>query len=154
MRPVILLVSIITFSVCRAQDVKVYKAAHLLQRISSPDTIFVVNFWATWCKPCVQELPVFDSITAKEYPRVKVMLVCLDFAEDIKTKVIPFLKRTKIRSECVLLDEVDGNAYIDHIDRSWTGAIPATLIKHGDSRSLLEGKVGLKKIRAGISRLR
>src|SRR5690606_6809447 len=46
------------------------------------DSIYVINFWATWCKPCIKELPAFEKI-ASEYAdkKVKVLLVSLDFPD-------------------------------------------------------------------------
>src|SRR5688572_13825498 len=104
-----------------------YKINDLLRRIETKDSIYVLNFWATWCKPCIQELPAFDSLTLlTKNTNTKVLLVCLDFSDEINSKVIPFLKKNKIQSECVLLDEVNGNDYIDRISKDWGGAIPAT----------------------------
>ncbi len=108
----------------------VYKINDLVKRIhNSSDTVYVVNFWATWCKPCVQELPEFDNFSKKEHGKpVKVLLVCLDFKEELNKKVNPFLRKNNYSVECVLLDEVNGNDFIDKIDPKWSGAIPATLI--------------------------
>jgi thiol-disulfide isomerase/thioredoxin len=108
----------------------VYKIGDLLKRIDNKsDTIYIVNFWATWCKPCVQELPEFEAFSkahAKE--KVKVLLVSLDFKEELNKKVNPFLLKNKYKTECVILDEVNGNDFIDKIDKRWSGAIPATFI--------------------------
>lgn len=135
-----------------AQSVSgVYKTEDLLKRISHPDTVYVVNFWATWCKPCIQELPAFDSLqTETGQQNVKVLLVTLDFKEDLLTKTNPFLKKRGMRSECVLLDEVNGNEFIDRIDPQWSGAIPATLFKHGDKRAFLEKKTHLTELKENL----
>jgi thiol-disulfide isomerase/thioredoxin len=90
------------------------------------DEVQVINFWATWCAPCVKELPLFEKLGA-ETPGVKVTLVNLDFADKIE-KVNAFMTRKSIKSETVLLDEIDYNTWIDKVDASWQGAIPATLI--------------------------
>jgi thiol-disulfide isomerase/thioredoxin len=90
------------------------------------DEVQVINFWATWCAPCVKELPLFEKLEA-ETPGVKVTLVNLDFADGIE-KVNAFMTRKRIKSETVLLDEIDYNTWIDKVDASWQGAIPATLI--------------------------
>lgn len=115
-----------------AQKPAVIKITDLEKRIKADnDTTYIVNFWATWCKPCVEELPYFDSITAKyDGTKVKVLLVSMDFAEDLDKKVVPFLQKKKLRSEVVLLDEVNGNYFIPKVDEKWTGAIPATLIRN------------------------
>jgi thiol-disulfide isomerase/thioredoxin len=90
------------------------------------DRIHVINFWATWCGPCVKELPLLEALTAKNDPSIKVTLVSLDFADEIG-KVNSFIERKKITSEVLLLDEIDYNEWIDRVDKSWGGAIPATL---------------------------
>ena len=113
-----------------AQEVSVIKFSdlELLMNDREPD-IQIINFWATWCKPCVKELPYFEKINETyKSDGVKVLLVSLDFVEDLESKTIPFIARRDIKSEVVLLDETDYNAFIDSIDPSWSGAIPATLV--------------------------
>lgn len=112
------------------QQVPVLKITDLEKRIKNgSDTTYIVNFWATWCAPCVKELPDFDSIS-KEYAntKIKVLLVTMDFKEELQAKVIPFIKAKKLYSEVVLLDEVNGNYFIPKISDAWSGALPATLI--------------------------
>ncbi|MCE3258739.1 MAG: thioredoxin [Bacteroidetes bacterium] len=120
-----------------------------MKRIDTTKTPLVVNFWATWCKPCIQELPAFDSLTDLKQ-NVKVLLVSLDFKEDIKTKVDPFLKKHRIVSECVLLDEVNGNDYINKISTNWSGAIPGTLFKNKETRFFIEKKLHLESLKAHL----
>ncbi|MES2286883.1 MAG: TlpA disulfide reductase family protein [Bacteroidota bacterium] len=113
-----------------SQNVSVIKITDLEKRIrNNSDTTYIVNFWATWCVPCVKELPDFDSINSTYInKKVKVILVSLDFKEDLKIKLMPFISTKKIRSEVVLLDELNANYFIPKISDEWTGAIPATLI--------------------------
>lgn len=108
----------------------VYKIEDLLKRIhNASDTVYVVNFWATWCKPCVQELPDFEKLGQETVnTKTKVLLVSMDFKENLKDKVEPFLKKNNYRTECVLLDEIDGNSFINKLNPKWSGAIPATYI--------------------------
>lgn len=136
------------------QVTHVYKTTEFLKRISSPDTLYVVNFWATWCKPCIQELPSFDSLHQKIKQRnVKILLVCLNFKDEINNKVNPFLIKNKIVSEVVLLDEVNGNDYIDLISKNWTGAIPATLVKFGETNLFYEKKITLKDLELALYKI-
>jgi len=93
----------------------------------SSDKIIIVNFWATWCAPLVKELPLFESFGAANANKVTVKLISLDYADKID-KVNAFIKRKSIQSEVLLLDEIDGNTWIDKVDHSWGGAIPATII--------------------------
>lgn len=90
------------------------------------DKIHIINFWATWCGPCVKELPQFEALTAKNNPSVKVTLISLDFADEIN-KVNSFINRRKMKSPVFLLDEIDYNSWIDQVESTWGGAIPATL---------------------------
>ncbi|MBA3705008.1 MAG: TlpA family protein disulfide reductase [Bacteroidetes bacterium] len=121
-----LLTSILGYS----QNIPVVKFNDLEKRIkNASDTTYVVNFWATWCIPCIKELPDFDSINESyRNNKVKVLLVSIDFKEDLKTKVLPFINTRKIKSEIILLDELNGNYFIPKVSEQWTGAIPATLL--------------------------
>lgn len=115
-----------------AQKISVIKITDLEKRLdNNSDTTYIVNFWATWCAPCVKELPDFDSIT-KMYPsgKVKVLLVTMDFKEDLESKVVPFYNKIKLKSEVFVLDELNGNYFIPKVSADWTGAIPATLIRN------------------------
>ncbi|WP_317046884.1 TlpA disulfide reductase family protein [Olleya aquimaris] len=90
---------------------------------------YVVNFWATWCAPCVKELPYFEKLN-KEYSnkKVEVILVSLDFPKHLETKLKPFLNKHKLKSEVILLNDVDSNTWIPKVNKDWSGAIPATII--------------------------
>lgn len=90
---------------------------------------YVINFWATWCKPCVKELPAFEQLNENYKENgVKVVLVSLDFPKKIKTGVIPFIEKHQLQSEVVLLDDPDANTWIPKVSEEWSGAIPATVI--------------------------
>ncbi len=98
-------------------------------RASQNDTTYVINFWATWCMPCLHELPEFEKLTeAYKNKKVKVILVSLDFYKKLNITVIPYLEKTRIQAEVVLLNEPDYNAWIDKVDKKWEGSIPATVI--------------------------
>ncbi len=142
------------FSALRSQTVvHVYKIADLLNRIDTTHTPLVINFWATWCKPCIQELPAFDSLTAGNNT-CKVILMSLDFKEDIDKKVIPFLKKNKVITDCGLLDEINGNDYINKISETWSGAIPATLFIYKKRKILVEKKLTLLQMQKYLDDLK
>lgn len=103
------------------------------------DTTYVVNFWATWCKPCVKELPAFEKLN-REYrnEKVKVLLVSLDFIKHYDSKLIPFIKKYNLQSEVILLNDPRSNRWIDKVSPEWSGAIPATVIYRGDKRGFYE----------------
>jgi thiol-disulfide isomerase/thioredoxin len=122
-------------------DVEVVKWPTLEQYIHQKnDKIKVINFWATWCKPCMEELPHFEKVH-KHYKdqNVEVLLVSLDQAS-MKDKVKASLKKNDITAKVILLDEVDFNQWINQVDSTWSGSIPATLIvsKHNTSKQFYE----------------
>jgi len=111
--------------------------AHILEQ--EDDKIYVVNFWATWCKPCIKELPEFEAIVENYGNQgVEVILVSLDFSEKLKSHVIPFIEEHNLQSKVVLLDDTDSNTWIPKVAEQWSGAIPATIIYSKDSRKFYE----------------
>jgi thiol-disulfide isomerase/thioredoxin len=103
------------------------------------DTLYLVNFWATWCVPCVKEMPAIQKITAKySEAKFKVLLVSFDFPSQIESRLKPFLKNHNISSDVVVLDDADFNSWIDKVEINWSGSIPATLIYDAHSRDFYE----------------
>jgi len=122
---------LLIFSViyCNAQ-VKLLTLKELKIRMAKgKDTTYVINFWATWCAPCVEELPYFEKLskTYKNKP-FKVILMSLDFRSKLQTEVIPFIKKHRITSEVYVVNEPDQQAFIENVDKKWSGALPATLL--------------------------
>lgn len=100
---------------------------------------YVINFWATWCKPCIEELPAFEKLNEVYRGRnVKVILVSLDFPNQLEKRLIPYIKDHNIKSKVVLMSDPDQNNWIPKIDKDWSGAIPATLIYNRNERVFYE----------------
>ncbi|WP_304236377.1 TlpA disulfide reductase family protein [Jiulongibacter sediminis] len=131
-----------TISFCAdAQEIKVIRFAELEQLISeSKSKVTVVNFWATWCKPCLEEIPSFKTISEKyRLKDVNLLLVSLDFAKDVE-RVKAFATRKDIGNHVVLLNEPDYNSWIDKIDPKWSGALPATVLLTETGKEFYEKK--------------
>jgi len=113
----------------------------LLKRKS--DTTYVVSFFASWCAPCIQELPDLQAFALEhQTEKVKVILVSLDFEEDASEALIPLMEKYAITQPVWLLVE-NGNRWISHVDKHWNGSIPATLIFNNavKKRVLLQQRV-------------
>ena len=105
---------------------------------SQSDTVQVVNLWATWCKPCVHEIPGFLRVAeAFKGKPVKFLFVSLDFKQDLKRKLVPFINKQQITQPVALLDEPDYNSWIPKLEPGWGGSIPATLIFNNHTRKRL-----------------
>lgn len=123
-----------------AQMVEVIKYPDLANLIASQsEKNKVINFWATWCRPCVKELPQFLDLYEKyNTENLELTLVSFDFVEDLESKLEPFVSKKNINAKVYLLDETDYNAFIDKVDPSWSGAIPATLMIAKGKRKFIE----------------
>ncbi len=106
-----------------SQDVTEISLQELEQKLNKTDeNLQVFNFWASWCGPCMKELPFFAEANTRD--NVDVTLVSLDFIQDIDRAKLALQKRG-VTMDSYLLDAKD---YIQKIDASWSGAIPATVI--------------------------
>ena len=120
-------------------QIAVYEKFDAFEKVvlKEDDNTYVINFWATWCAPCIKELPYFEQLH-KDNPKVKVILVSLDSRKDLEKKFIPFVVKKQLTAEVILLSDKDYNAWLDKIDDSWSGAIPATLIISGKRKLFAE----------------
>jgi len=112
-----------------AQSYSKVNATHVEELLKrKTDTTYVLNFFASWCAPCIQELPELQAFAAEHRAeKVKLILVSLDFEEDASESLIPLLQKYAIADPVWLLRE-DGNRWIARIDKQWNGSIPATIM--------------------------
>ena len=119
--------------------IEVYNYSELapLLNEANPEKTYIINFWATWCGPCIKELPYFQELhdTNKD---VEVILVSLDFPDKFETQLIPFIKKKNVTPQVILLDDPNENKWIPAIDSTWSGALPATLIYNKEKRAFYE----------------
>ena len=110
------------------QGVKKVKVTDLEKLIKESKTPLIINFWATFCKPCMEEIPHFQKL-GKKYEKngVKLLLVSLDMKDDFPVKVNDFIKKKKITNPVAWLDETNADYFCPRVDKTWSGAIPATL---------------------------
>ena len=134
----------------------IVKLPELQEMMNEGKKIKVINFWATWCAPCIKEMPFLERLN-KDNQDVKVLLVSLDFDLDHdQSKITSFVERKKLASEVVILDEPDPTKWIEKIDKNWSGSLPATLVMNPTTgkRKLIQGELkngDLQKIIAEVS---
>lgn len=111
-----------------SQKIPSVKIEELTRIIDSSQQPLVINFWATWCAPCIEEIPWFEKqVKLYQDKGVKLILVSLDFAEDFPDKIADFVKKNKYKSQVLWLAETNADIFCPQIDKSWEGNIPATL---------------------------
>lgn len=123
---------------------------------SKNDTLYIVNFWATWCKPCVEELPYFEQLADScANKKVKIFLVTTDMRKDIATRVADFIKAKKLTQQVVFINEVNADKWINKVSEEWSGAIPATLMIKGDLgyRHFKEGELTFEELQLLVNQV-
>jgi len=116
--------------VVSAQDIPKWKIEDVVRSYSAKnDTVYVVNFWATFCKPCIEEIPHFLRLAEKyKSQKVKLLLVSLDLPAYYPAKIVSFAKKNNYNTNIVWLNETNADHFCPMIDQKWSGAIPSTII--------------------------
>ena len=118
------------------------------------DEVMVVNFWATFCKPCIAEIPVFIKVTdSLASQNVKLILVSLDMPSAYPNELTDFVKGKGYKTKIIWLNETDADYFCNRIDKSWSGAIPATLIINNKTgyRKFFEEEITSEKLSIEIT---
>ena len=138
----LLFISMLGFASTADKPIKVYTQfaafeKDYLTNLDS-DTTYIINFWATWCAPCVKELPYFEQYGNENADKpVKLILVSLDF-KGKEEQVKNLVQKKGLQSEVVMLADGKASEWIDKISPEWSGAIPATLVIKNNGRHFYE----------------
>jgi thiol-disulfide isomerase/thioredoxin len=118
-----------------AQDIKVVKIEELKKEyMKSNDTTYVINFFATWCGPCVQEMPVINKFyQSSKDKKIQVLFVSLD-GGIAPAKLSKFIKKQKMEAPVFVLNESSDFSWLPYIDQRWQGSIPATMIVNSSKK--------------------
>ena len=149
------LITLVCFvSVCNSQSIPKWKIEDVVKSFSKKnDTVYVVNFWATFCKPCIAEIPDFIKIVEKyKTQKVKLLLVSLDLPAFYPAKVAAFAKKNNYNTNIVWLNETNADHFCPMIDKKWSGAIPSTIIVNNKTgyRKFVEDQISPEDFEAAL----
>lgn len=118
-----------------AQSIQKVKIDQLLKMIDTSSMPIVVNFWATWCGPCIREIPWFEkNVALFAVKKIKLLLVSIDFADEYPKGITDLAKKNGYRSQILWLNESEADAFCQKIDKSWEGSIPVTLMVNNQKK--------------------
>ncbi|RPD42378.1 TlpA family protein disulfide reductase [Chitinophaga barathri] len=151
---ILLILLLCSFS-AGAQQVQRINPAQLEQLVKEGDSVTVVNLWATWCAPCVKELPAFEK-QSRLNPAVRFVYISLDLDEAYPEKIRQFVRQRKISGKVYWMEESNANKYARIIDPRWEGSIPATIIINPAKayRKFIEGVMEEEQLQWELSRAR
>jgi thiol-disulfide isomerase/thioredoxin len=102
------------------------------------DTLYITNYWATWCPPCVKEIPDFVDVQEKyKNEKVKFIFVSIDEA-DTQSKLQSFVQKNKMKN-VYNISPKEMKTNISSISPDLVGGIPVTVIQKGNKK---EGFLG------------
>lgn len=116
--------------------------------------VLFLNLWATWCIPCREEFPDIVKLASEYKKEVDFIGISADYKDEVRTKIIPFLKSNNANFISYVSGFKNDEALINALDKNWNGALPATFIYdiNGNKLTLLEGKKSLEEFKAEIEK--
>ena len=113
---------------------------------------YVINFWATWCRPCIAEMPYFEQLAAENDPgKLQVIMVSLDRPGDIRTKMKAFVEDRPLDLPVIAFTDDNFRNWISRVTPSWTrSSIPATYVYRNGREHFNPGAISSYRELKGI----
>lgn len=149
----VILVSFCFLNASSAQKIPKWKVTDFKHYVDTAKSeIIVINLWATFCKPCIEELPDLIRVSEKYNEKLKMIFVSLDAEKDYPTKLNRFIKMHRFKFNAVWLDETNADYFCPAFDSTWSGSIPATLFisKKTNSRKFIESELSADEFEQNI----
>jgi thiol-disulfide isomerase/thioredoxin len=119
--------------------------------------ILLLNIWATWCLPCVEEFPdLIKLYSSQGTDTLEIIGISVDDPDDAITKVVPFLEKHTVPFKVYLAHFVKQDDFINSLDRTWNGAVPATFMYDtlGNQRFLMIGQRSFDQFKQKVEQLK
>ncbi len=129
---------------------------HHLNNGDKSGNLILVNFWATWCAPCVKEIPEIVKLQEKYKERgLRVIAVSMDEPEELETGVRPFVRKRFPNFVSYLCKESDHDKFASVIDTAWNEIMPTNFLidRNGKLRATLTGGKSYEEFEAVITPL-
>jgi len=144
---------IFIFCSASAQTIPKWKLKDLQAAIKNADKPTIFNFWATICKPCVEEIPYFQQLTKKyDSAGVQLVLVSLDLSDAYPKQIASFASKHSFDAPIKYLDETNADLFCPAVDTNWSGVIPASLFVNNKTgyRKFFEEELSKEKLEKEI----
>lgn len=114
----------------------------------------ILNVWATWCLPCVEEFPDLVKLSTSLDANYEIAGISVDDPDEIESKVVPFLKKNNPPFKIFVSNFKKQDDLINALNSKWNGAIPATFIydSTGSQRTYFIGSRSLKQFENEIQK--
>jgi thiol-disulfide isomerase/thioredoxin len=122
---------------------------------SNSGHVTLVDFWATWCAPCRQEMPLLAKLAGRLRDKgLRLVTLSADDPEQAPA-AIAFLKKSGISEPAYLRRALDDDKFIASVEPNWSGALPALFLynRQGKLVKSFVGETEISAIEAAIKKI-